>query len=420
MSLQGIESIAIHGRYGDNMIGHLTPGEMVLPKPIADDPILKRELFNAFERHEINPYQYTVGHFENSINPLTGVPEFGFFKKIGKFLRKAAPIIGQAVGFAIGGPQGAAIGGGIGSAIQGGDIGDIAKSAALGFAGGHIAQGMGVQGNLGLSEGIGSLNPFGGDFMLSKANMIGPTQSVPGSGVGGFFQDIGAKGAQALGMQSPYPVGSPGMGVSEGFKLGDAWKGLSTLQKVGVAGTGLTALGGFQGDDSRAELPAPSGESEGYLQNPLRPATLPTQYGMEDVGAAGTSLTGLGSTGALDKLDPATAAYLKSALTDDDYSKLLYPEFERVDVKGGGAIRLADGRALPELDLRNKGGDISDPEGSGDIDTVNAKLADGEFVLTKQSVQGIGDGDHSLGIEKLYDFMNFNENRALEMGLGRA
>ena len=141
---------------------------------------------------------------------------------------------------------------------------------------------------------------------------------------------------------------------------------------------------------------------------------------MEDVGAAGTSLTGLGSTGALDKLDPATAAYLKSALTDDDYSKLLYPEFERVDVKGGGAIRLADGRALPELDLRNKGGDISDPEGSGDIDTVNAKLADGEFVLTKQSVQGIGDGDHSLGIEKLYDFMNFNENRALEMGLGRA
>ena len=71
--LQGLEeladaryALAIHGRYGDTTIGHLTPGEMVLPRPIADDPVLKRQLFDAFERHELNPHQYQVGHFENS------------------------------------------------------------------------------------------------------------------------------------------------------------------------------------------------------------------------------------------------------------------------------------------------------------------------------------------------------------------
>ena len=31
--------LAMHGRYGDTTIGHLTPGEMVLPRPIADDPV---------------------------------------------------------------------------------------------------------------------------------------------------------------------------------------------------------------------------------------------------------------------------------------------------------------------------------------------------------------------------------------------
>ena len=154
--MQGLESLegladaryelAMHGRYGDNMIGHLTPGEMVLPRPIADDPVLKRQLFDAFERHELNPYQYQVGHFENSINPLTGAPEFGFFKKLGKSLKKAAPVIGQVVGFAIGGPAGAAIGGGIGGGIKEGNLKGAVKGAAQGYVLGNVAAGFGVTG----------------------------------------------------------------------------------------------------------------------------------------------------------------------------------------------------------------------------------------------------------------------------------
>jgi hypothetical protein len=58
--------------------------------------------------------------------------------------------------------------------------------------------------------------------------------------------------------------------------------------------------------------------------------------------------------------------------------------------------------------------------GSGDKDTVPALLADGEFVMTKQAVKGIGGGDHSKGISNLYAMMNKNEKKAQGMGIGRA
>ena len=72
------------------------------------------------------------------------------------------------------------------------------------------------------------------------------------------------------------------------------------------------------------------------------------------------------------------------------------------------------------MDLRESGGRINDTTGSGNEDTVDAKLADGEFVMTKQSVKGLGNGDHERGIEYLYAMMNENENKAQQMSLGRA
>ena len=385
--------LAMHGRYGDTTIGHLTPGEMVLPRPIADDPVLKRQLFDAFERHEINPYQYQVGHFENSINPLTGAPEFGFFKKLGKSLKKAAPTIGKVVGFAIGGPAGAAIGGGIGGGIKEGSLKGAAKHAAQGYVLGSVAAGAGVKGGTfgktTFSEGIKSLNPFNAEGMFRSLG-----EATPGSGgIGGFFQDIGASGRGMLG--GTLPEGYEGVGAS--------YDALTGLQKVGVGGLGLAALGGFEGGENNASMPGPSGLQGGYLQNPLRPAVLPTQYGTQGVGAGSQNYmtSGLGSGG---MMDPATAAYLRATMSDDEYSKLMFPEFNE-----GGV-----------MDMRAVGGDIEDPNGSGDEDTVNAILADGEFVMTKQAVAGLGEGDHDAGIARLYAMMDKNENKAQSMGIGRA
>ncbi len=385
--------LAMHGRYGDTTIGHLTPGEMVLPRPIADDPVLKRQLFDAFERHEINPYQYQVGHFENSINPLTGAPEFGFFKKLGKSLKKAAPTIGKIVGFAVGGPAGAAIGGGIGGGVKEGSLKGAVKHAAQGYVLGSVAAGAGVKGGTfgktTFSEGIKSLNPFNAEGMFRSLG-----EATPGSGgIGGFFQDIGASGRGMLG--GTLPEGYEGVGAS--------YDALTGLQKVGAGLTGLTALGGFEGGENNASMPGPSGLQGGYLQNPLRPATLPTQYGTQGVGAGSQNYmtSGLGSGG---MMDPATAAYLRATMSDDEYSKLMFPEFNE-----GGV-----------MDMRAVGGDIEDPNGSGDEDTVNAILADGEFVMTKQAVAGLGEGDHDAGIARLYAMMDKNENKAQSMGIGRA
>ena len=116
----------------------------------------------------------------------------------------------------------------------------------------------------------------------------------------------------------------------------------------------------------------------------------------------------------------STAQQIEEAMRDRDYSELMFPEFQRVrvGVKNGG--RIHDGSSIPELDLRKTGGGVSDPEGSGDEDTIPAVLADGEFVMTKQAVKGIGDGDHRDGIQTLYNMMAMNEDKAAMMGLGRA
>ena len=95
---------------------------------------------------------------------------------------------------------------------------------------------------------------------------------------------------------------------------------------------------------------------------------------------------------------------------------------DNFNIQSNDVARLADGGQMPtqDLDLREHGGDIDDPEGSGDEDTVPALLADGEFVMTKQAVAGIGDGDHDKGIAQLYAMMGMNENKAQTMGIGRA
>ena len=219
-------------------------------------------------------------------------------------------------------------------------------------------------------------------------------EATPGSGgIGGFFQDIGASGRGMLG--GTLPEGYEGVGAS--------YDALTGLQKVGAGLTGLTALGGLEGGENNASMPGPSGLQGGYLQNPLRPATLPTQYGTQGVGANSQNYmtSGLGSGG---MMDPATAAYLRATMSDDEYSKLMFPEFNE-----GGV-----------MDMRAVGGDIEDPNGSGDEDTVNAILADGEFVMTKQAVAGLGEGDHDAGIARLYAMMDKNENKAQSMGIGRA
>jgi hypothetical protein len=74
----------------------------------------------------------------------------------------------------------------------------------------------------------------------------------------------------------------------------------------------------------------------------------------------------------------------------------------------GGTV---DGQYFP----RRNGG-IMPHEGSGQKDDVPAMLMAGEFVLTKNAIKGLGNGDSKKGIEKAYSMMRTLENKANNYG----
>jgi hypothetical protein len=159
------DQLAAFGREEDDRIAHVATGETVIPMAVfEEDPALKEALFTRMRDMGIDPERYVVGNELNSINPVTGQPEF-FLKKIFKGIKKAvkgvvkvfkkvAPIV-LSIGLAmtpLGPIAGAALGSGLGTLVQGGSLKDAFKSALIGGA-------MG-----GLSSGIGSVLK-GGEFM---------------------------------------------------------------------------------------------------------------------------------------------------------------------------------------------------------------------------------------------------------------
>ena len=78
--------------------------------------------------------------------------------------------------------------------------------------------------------------------------------------------------------------------------------------------------------------------------------------------------------------------------------------------------RLAAGGYIDGQYFPRRNGGIMPSEGSGQKDDVPAMLMAGEFVLTKDAVKGLGNGDSNRGIEKAYAMMNQLENKANNYG----
>lgn len=111
MMKEHLNQAADKGRKGDTYLAHMTGGELVLPKEFASDPQIRALIDAKFKSNGVSTDQYIVGHKENSINPDTGQPEFGFLKKF------AGTIIGATIGYLTGGPAAAA------AAVTGAKIG---------------------------------------------------------------------------------------------------------------------------------------------------------------------------------------------------------------------------------------------------------------------------------------------------------
>lgn len=75
------------GRFGDTKSAHVTPGEVVLPRSITDDPGAMAVIAQLFQDAGMDHRRYTVGNPETSVNPATGKEEFFDWRSIaGAFL----------------------------------------------------------------------------------------------------------------------------------------------------------------------------------------------------------------------------------------------------------------------------------------------------------------------------------------------
>ena len=78
---------------------------------------------------------------------------------------------------------------------------------------------------------------------------------------------------------------------------------------------------------------------------------------------------------------------------------------------GGGGYWNKGG--IASLD-KSYGGDVSGP-GTGTSDSIDAKLSDGEFVMTAKAVENFGGGDRYEGARKMYQMMNMLDPQSESM-----
>ena len=104
-----MQNMAAMGRNGDTQLAHVSPGEMMVPRQVLDNnPRLNSGINSAIMDMGGDPNRYRVGSQDNSVNPMTGQPEF-FWTELLSFIK---PILGSAAGQA-------ALGSAAGSIISG-------------------------------------------------------------------------------------------------------------------------------------------------------------------------------------------------------------------------------------------------------------------------------------------------------------
>ena len=364
--MQGLESLSQFqnfmsslgglGRFGDTYMIHAEEGETVVPMEVLDrNPLLKKRLFKSMKALGIDPGRYIVGNDLNSLNPVTGQPEF-FLKKISKWVQRVMPgqseqYLGPLVGLATGNPFLGAGAGYLGT----GDVG----GAITGGGAGYFSPG---------------LTPFGG-----KASGI--MELLRGSG-------------QVVGPQGPMMPTKGIFGKGGEWGLGEGTVGEWTKDMFGFDGEKLTAsqINDKVGIEANRLADKHGGTVGEWISTAQSNVSKDTGIPMGKIIKWGLAL------GALEKFtskDQDIGDKYEYAQTGDIYENILNPKL----VAEGGIMDL-------------QGGGESRGPGTGTSDSIPAMLSDGEFVMTADAVRGAGGGDRREGARKMYQMMDGLEARA--------
>ena len=272
----------------------------------------------------------------------------GIFKNITKVLKKAAPLIGSTIGFALGGPAGAALGSGIGSLASGKNIQDALLNAGLAYGVGTFAKGAGFGKATG--TGIERLLPsYKGDAAFGFGTMAPANEFV---GVG----PTAIKSANTSGILSKL--------IPE-----------STVGKIALGSAGLGLLGGMGEEQQTSGIkmrPDPVGRTRlgtGRIGNKL--------YNLDDPDERRQYFE--------DNRKRQGAEDIESKEERDRFIDVVNPGIENLFAAAGGEVK---------------------GPGTGTSDSVPARLSDGEFVVTAKAVRGAGGGDRNIGAARMYDMMS--------------
>jgi hypothetical protein len=345
------------------------------------NPVLKKRLFKSMKALGIDPGRYIVGNDLNSLNPVTGQPEF-FLKWVGRRLRKAAadisgyaaPIAGAMYGPA----AGALVGGALGQ-YKRENPGDPSQWQQMALRGG--ISGLGT--NIASGQGF---TPFGG--MRGVYDAGGKTWNPVELGKR-FLEDpsqmlqTGIKGEEDRKwnfMEKYFP---------EKTKENVSNKVISTASdlKSKAAAAGLDVA-----DDSVFITQAKQivANETGIDLGKIALWTIPLTFGLGKLIEGTTSDEDVGTR--IDPYAPHGKDYAWGPATVDyGYPTALVAEGGIMDLQGGGESR---------------------GPGTGTSDSIPAMLSDGEFVMTADAVRGAGGGDRREGARRMYEAMDRLEARA--------
>lgn len=465
--------MASYGRFGDDMVVHVEKGELVVPRAlIEDNPELKESIFNHLREQGIeDPERYVVGSSANSINPETGIPEFFLkkifkgvsksLKKVGKVLKKAAPLILPIIlgpaGLGLNAIYAGALGAGLGTLIQGGSMKDAVKAGLLGGATGAVFTGFSGSGSFGENISGAFTNPVvEGSYLAgigapaqtavsnvppgSAAQTMSASTSTPtvtgatdylGTGATDYLNTV--TGTSQI-TPPPYEPSTFTGSIAEGnFKEAFFPTGPTTAQVAQAQGSAYTeaynaALGA--GSTQAAAEAAGQAALKNVTAQSMGPNLL-RKYG--PLAAAGTGIAAAGGFFTAPEEEEATLT------TGPTGAELLAQDPEKYTPKGYD-LTVAQGpysrptsyqyspvyKELPNpfgIQYAEEGGEIfprrvggiMPNEGIPGKDSVKAMLMPGEFVMTTDAVKGLGNGSLNNGIQNMYQMMRGLEAKGKAM-----